>query len=113
MALYSSLVSHSILPECDSNARKRLSLVAPMNTNPPAVTIGPPNPMRPVLRLPSGNSSVTPRRTCHANSPVFAFTAVRRPHGGFWQGQLLAPITRPSESVLRCQNFELNGLPIT
>ena len=27
---------------------------------------------------------------------VLALTAVRRPHGGFWQGQL--PITLPAES---------------
>src|SRR5665213_905256 len=111
IALYSSLVSHSIFPVRESKARKRLSLVAPMKTKPPAVTMGPPKPMRPVLRLPSGSSSVTPRGTCQANSPVLAFTAVRRPHGGFWQGQLLAPITRPDASVFLAQNFELKGLP--
>jgi len=29
----------------------------------------------------------TPRGTCHAISPVFALTAIRRAHGGFWHGQ--------------------------
>src|SRR5262245_62871502 len=28
-----------------------------------------------------------PSGTCHAKSPVDGFTAMRRPHGGFWQGQ--------------------------
>src|ERR1700681_4597173 len=90
-ALISSLVTHSSFPVFESNARKRLSLVAPMNTSPPAVAIGPPMFSRPVLRLPSGNSSVTPSVTCHANSPVLAFTAISRPHGGFWHGQACSP----------------------
>src|SRR4051812_12938636 len=71
-------------------ARNRESLVAPMNTSPPAVTIGPAEPPRPVLRLPSGKLSLTPKVICHANSPVFALTAVSLPQGGFWQGIPLA-----------------------
>ena len=37
----------------------------------------------PVFCFAGGNSSVIPSGTDHANSPVFAFTAISRPHGGF------------------------------
>jgi hypothetical protein len=50
----------------------------------------------PVLRLPSGSESVTPNGTPQAKSPVLAFTAIRRPHGGLQQGQL--PMVRPLAS---------------
>src|SRR4029450_14140882 len=82
-ALLSSLVAHNSLPVLVSNARNRLSLVAPMNKRPPAVTIGPPRFNRPVFCFPAGSSSVLPRRTFHAISPVAASTATRLPHGGF------------------------------
>src|SRR5215831_14291457 len=90
-ALISSFVVHSSLPVLESKARNRLSFVAPMNTRPPAVAIGPPMLRRPVFFLPSGNSSVIPNGTFHAMSPVFAFTAMRLPHGGFWHGHACAP----------------------
>ena len=60
-----------------------------MNTNPPAVTMGPANaPDRPVLRFSGGRNSVTPSGTCHAISPVFAFTANSRSQGGLMQGKV-------------------------
>src|SRR5512138_2399230 len=90
-ALISSFAAHSSLPVLESNARNRLSLVAAMKTRPPAVAIGPPILKRPVFFFPSGNSSVMPSGTFHATSPVFAFTATRCPHGGFWHGQARAP----------------------
>src|SRR2546426_5326158 len=83
----SSFAVHSSLPVFESKARKRLSLVAPMNTKPPAVAMGPPMLKRPVFCLAGGNSSVTPSSTFQAISPVFAFTAIMWPHGGFWHGQ--------------------------
>src|ERR1700733_1718513 len=110
-ALYSSLVTHSWLPFFESNARNRRSFEAPMNINPPAVAIEPPRLTRPVSFLPSGSSSVMPSRTCHAISPVFAFTAVSKPQGGFWHGHLDSPITFPSLLTLRSQNFEFTELP--
>src|SRR2546430_4123640 len=87
----STFAVHSSLPVFESKARKRLSLVAPMNTRPPAVAMGPPMLKRPVFCLAGGNSSVTPSSTFQAISPVFAFTAIMWPHGGFWHGQDLAP----------------------
>src|SRR5579859_6582545 len=90
-ALISSFVTHSSFPVFELNARKRRSLVAPMNTSPPAVAMGPPIFSRPVFLLPSGNSSVTPNVTCQANSPVLALTAISRPHGGFWHGHACSP----------------------
>src|SRR5258708_3956399 len=96
LALRSSLADHSSLPVFDSIARKRLSLVAPMNTRPPAVTVGPALPTPPTFCFPGGSDSFTPIGTSHPISPVLAFTANRRPHGGFWQGQL--PRTRPPAS---------------
>ena len=63
------------LPVFESNARKRRSFVAPINTNPPAVAIGPPRFIRPVFLLARGNSSVIPSGTCQAKSPVCASTA--------------------------------------
>src|SRR5438105_2557203 len=71
IALLSSFVAQSSFPVLASNARKRLSFVAPMNTTPPAVAMEPPILMRPVFFFPSGSSSVTPNVTCHAISPVF------------------------------------------
>src|SRR5579863_9197120 len=103
MALHSSLVTQSSLPVFESNARKRRSLLAPMKTSPPAVAIGPPRFMRPVCCFAGGSSSVIPSGTDHAKSPLRASTAIRRPHGGFWQGQLLSPFVRPSPSTFLSQ----------
>src|SRR6202044_272002 len=66
---------------------KRLSLVPPINTTPPAVTIGPPCPNAPVLWMPAASSSsVTPSGTRHAISPLSPFTAISSAQGGFWHG---------------------------
>src|SRR5215510_11846942 len=83
-------VTQSSFPVLDSIARNLESLVAPMKMSPPAVTMGPAEPPRPVFCFPAGRLSLTPSVTCHANSPVLAFTAVSRPHGGFWHGIPLA-----------------------
>src|SRR5579864_1825118 len=86
-ALAGSLVTQSSLPESLSNARKRESLVAPMNTRPPAVTMDPP-----ILGVPVGgtpratSSSTTPSTARQRNSPLSRSMAVRNPHGGFWHG---------------------------
>src|SRR5215813_4127197 len=87
----SSFAAHSSFPVLESKARKRLSFVAAMKTRPPAVAIGPPILRRPVAFLPSGNSSVIPRGTFQAISPVLAFTATKCPQGGFWHGHARAP----------------------
>src|ERR1700685_1363270 len=98
VAVYRSLVTQSSLPVFESKARKRLSLVAPMKTSPPAVAIGPAKaPARPVCCLAAGSSSVIPRGTVQTISPVLMFTADKLSQGGFWHGQL--PITLPSASL--------------
>ncbi len=48
-ALASNLVTHNSAPVFESKARKRLSVVAPMKTKPPAVARLPPILGRPVL----------------------------------------------------------------
>src|SRR5580692_9160137 len=60
-----NLVFHSILPVLESKARKWWSLVAPMNTSPPAVAMGPPVLRLPVFCFPAGSSSVMPSGTFH------------------------------------------------
>src|SRR5947207_3164024 len=86
-ALAGSLVVQISLPVSLSNARKRLSLVAPINTSPPAVTSDPP-----IFDVPVGGtplaikSSTTPSTERQRNSPLSKLIAVRKPHGGFWQG---------------------------
>src|SRR5688572_22422926 len=85
-----NLVTQSSFPVLESIARNLESLVAPMKTRPPAVTIGPAEPPRPVFCLPAGKLSLTPWVVCHAVSSVLAFTAVSRPHGGFWHVMPLA-----------------------
>src|SRR5437879_1737623 len=83
-ALAGSIVSQSSLPVSLSKARKRESLVAPMNTRPPAVTIEPPRFAVPVGGIPRfTKSSMTPRTTRQRNSPRSRSMAVRCPHGGF------------------------------
>src|SRR4249919_2801678 len=91
--VFSTLVTHSSLPVFESNARKRRSLVAPMNTRPPAVTVGPALPLPPTFCLPAGRKSLTPSVVCHAISPVLALTAIKRDHGGRWHGRITS---RPS-----------------
>src|SRR5256884_4094485 len=66
-----------------SKARKRLSVVAPINTTPPAVTIDPPRFGVPVVVF---SSSTLPSATFQTISPLFTSTAFNVPHGGFWQG---------------------------
>src|SRR5215471_5967345 len=79
-----------------------------MNTNPPAVAIGPANaPERPVFCLPGGKPSVMPSGTCHAISPVLAFTAKRRSHGGLTQGRF--PIDLPAASLAGAANPKKPG----
>src|SRR5215475_3321449 len=87
-ALAGRRVTQSSRPVSLSNARKRRSLVAPMKTRPPAVTMEPP-----ILAVPVGgnpfaiSSSTTPSTTRQRNSPRSRSIAVRLPQGGFWQGQ--------------------------
>src|ERR1700722_11524814 len=108
VADYSSCVVQSSLPFLVSKARKRASLVAPMNTNPPAVTMGPANaPDRPVFRFSGGRKSVTPSGTCQAISPVFAFTANNRSHGGLIHGRL--PRDLPSASLYGAEKLKKPG----
>ena len=64
-----SLTVHNSRPFFASNARNRLSSVAPMKTSPLAVAIGPPFPGLPVRCFSGGRLSVTPRVTRQANSP--------------------------------------------
>src|ERR1700730_716968 len=85
----SILVTHSSLPVLESNARKRLSSFAPINTSPPPVATDPPRLGRPVFCFSAGKLSVIPRGVCHAISPVLTLMANNRPHGGWLQGRLL------------------------
>ena len=88
--LAGSLVTHSSRPVSLSKARKRLSLVAAMNTSPPAVTIDPPRLGAPVGGSPFAiKASTTPRTVRHRNSPVSRLMAVRCAQGGFWHGYRL------------------------
>src|ERR1700733_10090503 len=108
VAEYSSCVVQSSLPVFESKARKRASLVAPMNTKPPAVAIGPAKaPERPVLRFSGGRKSVTPSGTCQAISPVFAFTANNRSQGGLIHGRF--PRDLPSASLYGAAKLKKPG----
>ena len=51
-----------------------------------------------------GQALTDAERACHAISPVLPLTAVRRPHGGFWHGQL--PTTLPLASFPLALNPE-------
>src|SRR6266850_7760365 len=82
-ALASRSAVHSCSPVFASNPRKRLSVVAPINTTPPAVTIEPPRLGVPVIVF---NPSTTPSGTFQAISPLFTSTALSVPQGGFWHG---------------------------
>src|SRR5436190_15577643 len=79
---------HSSRPVSMSNARIACSSVAPMKTNPLAVTIGPPrfgDPAAPPI-VPSG--------TFQAIAPVFRLTATREPNGGGTHGKPVGPRIR-------------------
>jgi hypothetical protein len=76
------LVTQSSLPVFASKARKRPSDVAPTNTRPPAVTVGPALPPLPASCLPAGRFSFKPSTDCHTISPVLALTAYSFDHGG-------------------------------
>src|ERR1700731_1514117 len=93
LAASTNLVFQISLPVRASNAWKRQWILAPINTSPPAVTIGPPRCSGvPVLGTPSAsNSSNDPRGTRHATSPVLTLTATISPHGGGWHGHFLPP----------------------
>src|SRR5262245_30271745 len=109
-----SSVTQSSAPVRESNARKRPSLVAPTNTSPAAVTIGPPTLSRPVPRLLSGSSSVIPSGTRQTISPFAASTATSSPHGGFWHGHASEPPPRsfPDESAaVSCDQNRASGPP--
>src|ERR1700674_3996921 len=95
--VYGSFVTHNSFPVLESKARNLLSLVAPINTRPPAVTMGPALFADPASCLPAGNASTSPSGTCQAKSPVFALTAIRRPHGGRKQGSVAT--VRPLASL--------------
>jgi hypothetical protein len=87
----SRVAAHSSKPVRESKALKRRSLLAPMNSSPAAVVIGPPMFNRPVRCFGPESCSVIPSGTRHAMSPVCAFTATRFPHGGFWHGHAFSP----------------------
>ena len=75
----------------ESKARKRASLVAPMNSTPLAVTIAPPMLSAPVLVKPLAcSSSIWPIGTFQAISPVWTFTATSSPNGGAEHGILFS-----------------------
>src|SRR5215831_9102193 len=65
-----------------------------MNVRPPAVTMGPPNPGRPVRCFPSGKLSVTPRTDRHAISPLFTSTPTSSPQGGSVHGRCFSGFLR-------------------
>src|SRR3989442_2142690 len=95
-----SLVTHSSLPVFASSARKRASMVAPMNSSPPAVAIGPPRGSGvPVFGTPRASSSSNdPKGVRQSTSPEFTLTAMSSAQGGVWQGHFLAPSqNRPLE----------------
>lgn len=85
--LAGSITDNSSFPLPLSNARKRRSSVAPIKTNPPAVTIDPPMFAVPVGGRPfASNTSTTPNTVRHRNSPLSRSMAVKCPQGGFWHG---------------------------
>src|SRR5438094_10396566 len=92
LPLAGSSVTQSSLPVFASNARNRLSTVAPMKTRPLAVAMLPP-----MLRMPlfspaspsSASSSLIPSGTLQAMSPEFASTATSAPYGGAMHGTVL------------------------
>src|SRR6266436_1799071 len=103
-ALASKSPTQSCSPVRVSNARKRLSIVAPINTTPPSVTIEPPRLGVPLMVF---SSSTTPSGTFQTISPLFTSTALRVPQGGFWHGHWRSSQKRaysPSLEPLRYRN---------
>src|SRR5262245_43174680 len=97
-----------------SNARKLRSSVAPMNTRPDAVTIGPPR-----LGDPDAGMSgmIWPSGEFHRTAPVPRFTATSEPNGGLVQGRPLG--ARKSRRritygvpfiVVNCQSYRGDSL---
>src|SRR5262249_46552935 len=63
---------------------------APINTSPPAVTMGPPRLIDPAVFAKSGGRPLnSPSGTCHLNFPVAASIAASVPHGGGLHGRPL------------------------
>src|SRR5262245_35329435 len=85
----SSFSLQSSFPFRASNARKRPSIVAPINTRSPAVVMLPPRLGVPVLIPLASSSSKIPSGTCHLISPEFTSTATSSPHGGATQEYLV------------------------
>jgi hypothetical protein len=86
LALRARFVTHNSLPVFELNARKGLSFVAPLNANPPAVTIGPALPLLPVFCFASGRPSVIVSRIRIQPDPVQASSQknarrIREPQG--------------------------------
>src|SRR5262245_8174453 len=104
-ALASSSTSQSCWPDRESNARNLRSVLAPTNTRPLAVIIGPPMFNAPVWPKPLAfNSSTNPSGTFHAMSPEFTSTATSSPNGGAEHGILFSGFqnlpTEPPHGVL-------------
>src|SRR5215469_4440577 len=81
--LASNSATHNCSPVRESNARKRASAAAPINTSPPAVAREPPRFGEPVSEF---SPSTTPSGTFQTISPLLTSTAFNVPHGGFWHG---------------------------
>src|SRR5215471_6035644 len=79
---------HDSLPVSESNARRWGSIAAAVNTNPPAVIIGPPRLTEPVC-LPA---NIVPSGTAHTIFPLNKSTASVVPHGGALHGNTSAVI---------------------
>src|SRR5580693_10191036 len=74
--------SHTTLPVFLSKARILLSLVAAMNSRPPAVTRGPPYDSVPVTGTPfAARAGYSPSGTRQRYSPVFRSMALSVPQG--------------------------------
>src|SRR5262249_50320957 len=108
-----SSVSHSCLPVFDSNARKRQSIVAPMKSTPPAVTMLPPMLSVPVWPNPFAFSdSTTPSGTFHAISPRLTSTATSSPNGGAEHGILVSGFqNRPTAPPQGLRRTHVDGPP--
>ena len=82
------VVSHSNLPVTLSKAWNFLSREPPRNTSPPRVTIGPGEPVEPVIGSPFFcNSGIFPTGMIHSYSPVLRLMALSVPHGGLIAGR--------------------------
>src|SRR5262245_42519837 len=83
----SIFAAHNSLPDLASKARKRLSSVAPIKTNPLAVARETPRLGLPVFCFSSGNPSGIANPACHTICAVLTLAANKLPQGGCWQGQ--------------------------